>query len=77
VVSHEIITPDGQTVDLGRTDWADWDRNGDLLYAKDGNLFRLSPDTRGRFDPDASCEIADFNGDRFQTMPPTEEAKSW
>jgi hypothetical protein len=77
VVSHEIVTPDGQTIDLGRTDWADWDRNGDLLYARDGKLFRLSPGTRGRFDPAASREIADFNGDRFQTMPPTEEAKSW
>ena len=77
VVSHEIVTPDGQSLDLGRTDWADWDRNGDLLYARDGKIFRLSPGTRGRFDPTASREIADFNGDRFQAIPPTEEAKSW
>lgn len=26
---------------LGRTDWAEWCRSGDLLYAKDGRLFRL------------------------------------
>ncbi|MBE9556830.1 MAG: hypothetical protein IMF08_08235 [Proteobacteria bacterium] len=77
VVSHEIVTPDGEIVDFGRTDWADWDRNGDLLYAKDGKLFRLSPGTRGRFDPDSSREIADFNGDRFQAIPPSEEAKNW
>jgi hypothetical protein len=77
VVTHEILAPDGKTVEFGRTDWADWDRNGDLLYARDGKLFRLSPGSRGRFDPAASREIADFNGDRFQAIPPSEEAKIW
>jgi len=77
VITHDIVTPDGSIVELGRTDWADWDRNGDLLYARDGKLFRLSPGTHGRFDPAASREVADFNRDRFQAIPPTEEAKNW
>ena len=59
----------GETVSLGRTDWADWDGNSDLLYAKDGKMFRLSPGKGGRFDPAESREIADFNGDRFQAIP--------
>jgi hypothetical protein len=77
VVTYEIVTPGGETVSLGRTDWADWDGNGDLLYAKDGKMFRLSPGKGGRFDPAASREIADFNGDRFQAIPPPNEAKRW
>lgn len=77
VVTHEIVTPGGETVSVGRTDWADWDRNGDLLYAKDGKLFRLSPGPRGKLDPAHARELADFNSDRFQAIPPPDWAKQW
>ena len=77
VVTHEIVTANRETVDLGRTDWADWDRNGDLLFAMNGKLFRLSPGVGGGFDPADSREIADFNGDRFRAIPPSDEAKRW
>ena len=77
VVTHEIATPGGETVSLGRTDWADWDRNGDLLYARNGKLYRLSPGKNGNLDPKNSRELADFNDDRFQAIPPPEEATRW
>jgi hypothetical protein len=43
VSGHEIVTENGTSLlKLTRTSWADWDNNGDLLYAKDGTIFRLS-----------------------------------
>lgn len=36
---HEVQTPAG-THALPGTSWADWDKNGDLLYAEGGALFR-------------------------------------
>jgi len=77
VVTHEVAMPGGETVSMGRTDWADWDRNGDLLYAKDGKLFRLPPNHRGLFDPEERRELADFNSDRFRAIPPPDDAKRW
>lgn len=77
IVTHEVAMPGGETVSLGRTDWADWGRNGDLLYAKDGKLFRLSPGAKGKFDPAHARELADFNGDRFKAIPPPDEATRW
>lgn len=50
ITHHAVIDRDsGIEHQLGRTDWADWCRSGDLLFAKDGRLFRLG------FDDEVSC----------------------
>lgn len=77
VVAHEIRLADETILSLGRSDWADWDRNGDLLYAKDGKLFRLSPGPAGNFDIAEARELADFNGQKFEPVPPPDWAKQW
>ncbi len=41
VTDHEVDTSAG-TLSLPDTSWADWDTNGDLLYARDGGLFRFA-----------------------------------
>jgi hypothetical protein len=41
LITHEII--DGETrqmTPLGRTDWAEWSRNGDLLHSRETKLYR-------------------------------------
>jgi hypothetical protein len=38
LVEHEVIGPRGMF--LGRTEWADWDRTGDLLFSRGGRLYR-------------------------------------
>src|SRR5262249_1418970 len=40
VLNHSVAQSDQTIVDLGQSDWADWDHNGDLLYGRDGCLFR-------------------------------------
>jgi hypothetical protein len=41
VVDYQVVGPTGGVRWLRRADWADWDRNGDLLYAVGGKIFRL------------------------------------
>jgi hypothetical protein len=63
-----------ERVDLGICDWADWDRNrGDLLFAKDGCVFRQKISNR-ELPP---VLLADFNDQTFCEIPPSEAAKEW
>lgn len=42
ITEHLIVNKNSdEAISLGKTDWADWDRNGELLFAKDGKIFRL------------------------------------
>ncbi len=47
--------------DLGEIDWADFDHNGDVLYAFDGALYR-----RGKNGRDDSKLVRDFNNLEFR-----------
>ena len=38
-ITHRLDLEGAPLLDLGPSDWADWDRTGALLYAKDGRLF--------------------------------------
>lgn len=80
-VSYAIVGDAGEITPLGRADWADWDWNGDLLFAKTGKLFRLKPSgiraRAPRFDPAAAREIADFNALTFEAREAPPEARRW
>jgi hypothetical protein len=42
-VDHEVLSLSEELLfALPRTDWADWDGDSDLLFARDGKLFRLN-----------------------------------
>src|SRR6185436_11687862 len=44
VESADVVDQSGAIVfDCGRTEWADLDHNGDVLFAREGRLYRLSP----------------------------------
>ncbi len=64
---------------LGRTDWADWDRTGDLLYARAGKLFRvpLGPKAGAPLDLALARELVDLGPLRFRPLAPPERAKRW
>lgn len=68
-----------QAVNLGRTEWADWDRNGDLLYSQEGKLFRLKPDKHQEFQYDTGnvIELADFSNMSFEEKVAPSWAKKW
>ena len=73
-ITHRLRLDEEVVLDLGPSEWADWDRNGSLLYAKGGRLFRLP----GPPWVEANArELADFTGDRFQALAPSPEALKW
>lgn len=73
-MDYDVLADGELILDLQRTDWADWDHNGDLLFAQDGKLFRIAqPDITAASDnPDIIKEIADLNGLKFEAKPPRE-----
>jgi hypothetical protein len=77
IIEHSIIGEKGYTGAIGRSEWANWSQDGDLLFAQSGCLYRLRP-SKGKFGPvEASKQIADFNGLPFQRVEPPEDAQSW
>jgi hypothetical protein len=58
--------------DLGRLDWADWDHDGSLLFAKDGSLFRRALSFSAR-----PALVANLRDQLFTNVRPTQEALLW
>lgn len=55
----------GDTHDVGRSDWADWAPNGDLLFARGFSLFRV-PFAGGQLAPlEDAREIIDLANEKF------------
>jgi hypothetical protein len=47
ICEHAVVDrTTGTTYEIGRSDWADWDGNGELLFAADGCLYRDFRDPR-------------------------------
>ncbi len=77
IVEHSVIGEKGQIDQVGRSEWADWSRDGDLLFAQSGCLYRLRPSKR-KFGPiEESVQIADFNNLAFERVEPPASAQSW
>lgn len=60
--------------DLAGATWADWDHRGDLVFARDGRLFRQGSRQQP---PAAPQQIADFNDHRPQSMRAPPRASRW
>ncbi len=70
-----ITTQDGVLLhDLDRLDWADWDANGDLLFAREGALYRAQVLANGI---SKERQLADFNSLTFEAIPSPDEARKW
>ena len=66
------------TIAIERTDWADWCHSGDLLFAKDGRLFRLGFTSKGGLNELADAKLViDLNGRTFTALEAPAEAKKW
>jgi hypothetical protein len=76
VMEHRVVDSHGQVVlDLGRTDWADWSRDGDLLFAKEGCLFRARMNQRSG--PAEPQNLIDLSGLKFEAIASPPEATRW
>jgi hypothetical protein len=79
IIEHVISDHvNGSAVTLGQTDWADWCRSGDLLFAKDGKLFRLGYSRDGTLDQLESARLLiDLSDFTFKEVKPPSQAKEW
>lgn len=76
VLEHAVMGPGGDTfLRIGRSDWADWSRSGELLYAKAGRLYRAAVEPRsGLGTPE---ELIDLRGLRFEEAEAPPAALQW
>lgn len=77
VSEYQLIGKKGYRETIGRSEWADWSKEGHLLFAQSGCLYRLRP-VRGKFGSIEESEmVADFNNLRFERVAPPEAARLW
>lgn len=62
-------------IDLGRCDWADWSRSGELLFGRGGRLYRVVERGNGGFG--APEELIDLRGLKFMAREAPGEALVW
>jgi len=76
---YEVVLPDGMVwLRLNTADWADWDRNGDLLVSQNGCLFRgFAADIGAPAGATILRCIADFRDMAFEAVKPPPGAKHW
>jgi hypothetical protein len=68
----------GSTIALERSDWADWCHSGDLLFAKEGRLFRLGFSSEGTLNELTTAKLViDLNDRAFTALAAPLEAKQW
>lgn len=78
VLEYEVLTDKGETLlRLPRIDWADWDSNGELLFAERGKLFRLPWSKDHKVGREAARELADFTSLTFAPKETPRKARSW
>ncbi len=76
LLDHRVVDARGEPVlAMSRSDWADWSRSGELLFARDGRLYRVGIDEQlGPREPE---ELIDLRSLKFEQLEPPEEALRW
>jgi hypothetical protein len=70
-IDHEVIDQRMREITrMPQTSWADWSASGDLLYAKEGKLFRSRQLARSQM-------IADFSDRAFRNLEAPHAATIW
>jgi hypothetical protein len=76
VVEYRVVDAARDVViDLGRCDWADWSRSGELLFGRDGRLHRVVERDNGGFG--APEELIDLRPLKFAAREAPPEALVW
>lgn len=70
---------DNVVVSFGNIDWADCVSNGDILFAREGKLFRLSPDLSCEhvFNIENARMLCDFTDFKYKRKASPPEARQW
>ena len=76
VLEHRMLDAHGRVaLDLGRSDWADWSRSGELLFAREGRLYRVVVD--GKSGPGTPEELIDLRDLKFEPSAAPPQATMW
>lgn len=76
VLEHVVSDAEGHVaLSLGRSDWADWSHSGELLFARQGRLYRIAVDPQTG--PGAPEELIDLRNFRFEAVEAPPEARQW
>jgi hypothetical protein len=68
----DLVT--GKTARVDADNWADFDRNGRLVYVKGGRLFAAQPAAGAEFDVH---QLADFSANKFEDIQAPAAALKW
>jgi hypothetical protein len=77
VTSHVVRTERRIIRDVGRSDWADWGPNGDLLVATDGRLLHLDGSSEASLSDAPMAEVADLRSHTFVARAAPPAATRW
>jgi hypothetical protein len=79
MIEHEVVNAKGKTaVSLGRTNWADWCHDRDLVFARHGCLYRLGFRKDDTLRPMEQVQLLDdLTSDRFEGIKPPPGADRW
>ncbi len=76
VMEHQLTDGSGNVVSsMGRSDWADWSRSGEVLFARSGRLYRISLDSKRA--PGEPEELIDLRDLKFEPIEAPQDAKVW
>jgi hypothetical protein len=76
VLEHQILDAQGRVaLDFGRSYCSDWSRSGELLFAREGYLFRIVVD--GKSELGAPEELIDLRDLKFEASVAPPQATVW
>ena len=78
VTEYAVVDDAGRVLrDLGRADWADWQSSGDLLFGRDGKIFRDAMGSKGIDVNPTIRQLIDLSTLKFESREPVPLAMEW
>ena len=74
-LEYYIEKENGTKTEIGRCQWADWDRNGDLLFTQNGALYRVP--WQSDYNLEDKKLLADFSDQTFEECIAPAKALKW
>lgn len=77
LTEHSVLRDEVNLDKIGRSDWADWDQSGDLLFAIDGCIYRVPYKPGALAALEHAKKIADFSKLKFEPRAAPKKALCW
>lgn len=77
MTEHSLVRDKTHFDKIGKSDWADWDRSGDLLFAMDGCLYRLGCENGVLKDLEDATKVSVFTTMKFESREAPKNALRW